>query len=152
MDNELLLTWQVISELSEQLAHNQKLANTLQSQAGVLKVPLPNLLLNYPIYMQQDQATQATAGFTLRRVNADISRGVKFLLSLALLTVLHQELFDSELERLNARMIIENQTLRHENKQLSLLLKEYEKTMETIMSKFRNHAVSISFLCLDSLI
>ena len=52
------------------------------------------------------------------------------------------ETFESELERQNAQIIIENQTLLHENKQLSLLLKEYESTMETIMSKFRNHAVS----------
>lgn len=49
--------------------------------------------------------------------------------------------FESELERLNAQVVIENQTLLHENKQLSLLLKEYENTMETIMAKFRNHAV-----------
>jgi hypothetical protein len=42
---------------------------------------------------------------------------------------------------MNAHIIIENQTLLHENKQLSMLLKEYEGTMETIMAKFRNHAV-----------
>lgn len=40
MENELLLVWQVVSELSEQLAINQKLAYNLQSQAGDLKVPL----------------------------------------------------------------------------------------------------------------
>lgn len=51
------------------------------------------------------------------------------------------ETFESELERMNAHFVIENQTLLHENKQLSLLLKEYENTMETIMTKFRNHAV-----------
>jgi hypothetical protein len=51
------------------------------------------------------------------------------------------EAFESELERMNAHFIIENQTLLHENKQLSVLLKEYENTMETIMAKFRNHAV-----------
>ncbi|KDR85558.1 hypothetical protein GALMADRAFT_132240 [Galerina marginata CBS 339.88] len=110
MENDLLLVWQVVNELSEQLAHNQKLTSALQSQAGVLK----------------EQATQATAGFALRRVNADISK----------------ETFESELERLNAQIIIENQTLLHENKQLSHLLKEYETTMDTIMSKFRNHALA----------
>lgn len=52
------------------------------------------------------------------------------------------ETFDSELERTNAQILIENQTLQHENKQLGTLLKEYEQTMETVMSKFRNHAVS----------
>ena len=38
MESELLLVWQVVTELSEQLAHNQKLASSLQSQASVLKV------------------------------------------------------------------------------------------------------------------
>lgn len=56
------------------------------------------------------------------------------------------ETFESELERLNAQTIIENQTFLHENKQLSLLLKEYENTMETIMTKFRNHAVYLHFI------
>ena len=51
------------------------------------------------------------------------------------------EVFDSELERMNAQFIIENQTLLYENKQFGLLLREYENTMETIMSKFRTHAV-----------
>lgn len=43
---------------------------------------------------------------------------------------------------MNAQIIIENQTLLHENKQLSMLLKEYEGTMDTVMTKFRNHAAS----------
>lgn len=38
MDSELLRVWQLVHELSDQLALNQKIANTLQSQAGVLKV------------------------------------------------------------------------------------------------------------------
>jgi hypothetical protein len=38
MDNDLLRVWQIVHELSEQLAHNQKIANTLQSQANILKV------------------------------------------------------------------------------------------------------------------
>ncbi|PPQ99505.1 hypothetical protein CVT24_005295 [Panaeolus cyanescens] len=110
MENELMIVLQVIAELSEQLAHNQKLTKAIQSQAGSLK----------------DQAIEATSGFALRRVNADISK----------------ETFESELERQNAQIIIENQMLLYENKQLSLLLKDYENTMETIMSKFRNHALA----------
>ena len=51
------------------------------------------------------------------------------------------EVFESELERANAQIIIENHTLMQENKQLSALLKEYEETMDTVMTKFRNHAV-----------
>lgn len=57
------------------------------------------------------------------------------------------ETFESELERMNAHIVIENQTLLHENRQLSILLKEYEATLETVMAKFRNHAVR---LCLWS--
>lgn len=51
------------------------------------------------------------------------------------------EAFESELERMNAHTIIENQTLVHENRQLSMLLKEYEQTLDTVMTKFRSHSV-----------
>ena len=76
MDNELLLVWQVVNELSEQLAHNQKLTSALKSQAGVLKVKTPWLYstVSYP-YKLKEHASEATAGFALRRVNADISKG-----------------------------------------------------------------------------
>ncbi|KAF9270821.1 hypothetical protein L218DRAFT_889658 [Marasmius fiardii PR-910] len=75
----------------------------------------------------KNETTQiSSTAFSLRRFNTDITK----------------ENFDSELERVNAQMIIENQTLLHENKQLSLLLKEYEGTLETIMSKFRNHTLA----------
>lgn len=57
-------------------------------------------------------------------------------------TRLSSEVFESELERTNAQAVIENHSLLHENRQLSLLLKEYEQTMDTIMAKFRSHSVS----------
>jgi hypothetical protein len=38
MDSELLQVWQLVHELSDQLALNQKITNTLQNQAGSLKV------------------------------------------------------------------------------------------------------------------
>ena len=50
-------------------------------------------------------------------------------------------MFESELERQNAQVIIENHTLLQENKQLSALLKEYEETMENVMTKPRNDTV-----------
>ncbi|KAJ4468574.1 hypothetical protein C8R41DRAFT_925384 [Lentinula lateritia] len=74
----------------------------------------------------KSEAADANSGFALRRVNVDLSK----------------ETFESELERTNAHIIIENQTLKQENKQLSTLLKEYEDTLETIMVKFRNHALA----------
>ncbi|TDL26397.1 hypothetical protein BD410DRAFT_741712 [Rickenella mellea] len=110
MDSDLLRAWQLIHELSEQLAHNQKIVAALQSQANALK----------------GQAIHNGTGYVLRRFNTDISK----------------ETFESEVERMNAQLIIENQTLLHENKQLSVLVKEYEQTMETVMSKFRNHALA----------
>ena len=51
------------------------------------------------------------------------------------------EEFDSELERLNVSLVLENQSLQAENRQLSGLLKDYEGTLEAVMAKFRAHAV-----------
>ncbi|KIO30934.1 hypothetical protein M407DRAFT_35625, partial [Tulasnella calospora MUT 4182] len=70
------------------------------------------------------QAVHNGTGFVLRRFNTDLTK----------------EVFESELERMNAALIMENQHLQHENKQLNVLLKEYEQTLETVMSKFRNQA------------
>lgn len=42
--------------------------------------------------------------------------------------------YESELERMNAAMIAENQGLQNDNKQLNTLIKEYEQTLETLMS------------------
>jgi len=50
------------------------------------------------------------------------------------------------MERLNAQIIIENQALLQENRQLTTLLRDYESTMEMIMTKFRNHAVCGFFI------
>ncbi|KAG6867311.1 hypothetical protein C0993_004600 [Termitomyces sp. T159_Od127] len=106
----MLRLYQIVHELGEQLAHNQKFAASLHAQTASLKT----------------EAAHAVSGFALRRFNTDLSK----------------ETFESELERASARTVIENQMLLHENKQLSLLLKEYETTLETIMSKFRNHALA----------
>lgn len=38
MESELIRVWQLVSELSEQLARNQDLATSLKNQAVVLKV------------------------------------------------------------------------------------------------------------------
>jgi hypothetical protein len=48
MDNELLRIWQLVHELSEQLAHNQKITSALQSQASALKVSLSDSILTSP--------------------------------------------------------------------------------------------------------
>ncbi|KAL1737843.1 hypothetical protein HDZ31DRAFT_17426, partial [Schizophyllum fasciatum] len=109
-DHELARVWQLVAQLSEQLAINQNVTATLQSQVDALKA----------------EAAEAGHNLRLRRFNTDISK----------------ETFESELERTSAQIIIENQTLLHENRQLASLLKEYETTVETIMNKFRNHAIA----------
>ncbi|CAL1694291.1 unnamed protein product [Somion occarium] len=108
MENDLIRAWQLLLDLSDLNAHNQKVAAGLNNIAAGLKT----------------KAEEVSSGFTLRRINTDISK----------------EVFESELERTNAQIIIENHTLLHENRQLSSLLREYEQTMDTIMSRFRSHA------------
>jgi len=49
--------------------------------------------------------------------------------------------YDAELERMNTAMMAENQALQHDNKQLNTLIKEYETTLEVVMSLFRQRAV-----------
>jgi len=41
MDSDFIRTWTLIHELSDQLAHNQKMISTLASQAGLLQVRAP---------------------------------------------------------------------------------------------------------------
>ena len=45
------------------------------------------------------------------------------------------EEFESELERLNVNLVLENQGLQQENRQLSVLLKDYEGTLETVIDR-----------------
>jgi len=101
-----------------QLLHELSEQTTLNQKMSVNLHALTDILKN--------EASHVASGFSLRRFNTDISK----------------EVFESELERQNAQIIIENHTLLHENRQLSMLLKEYEHTMETIMSKFRNHSAA----------
>ncbi|KAJ3531741.1 hypothetical protein NMY22_g8029 [Coprinellus aureogranulatus] len=72
----------------------------------------------------KNQASNLQSGFVLRRFNLDKS----------------QEEYDAALEQMSAGIAAENQGLLHDNKQLSSLIKEYEQTLETLMSTFRNRA------------
>ncbi|KAH7873163.1 uncharacterized protein C8R40DRAFT_1050515 [Lentinula edodes] len=75
----------------------------------------------------KNQALHSQTGFVLRKFNADKPK----------------EIYDSELERMNAAMMAENQSLQHDNKQLNTLIKEYEQTLDTLMSTFRNRAQTV---------
>ncbi|KAI0333791.1 hypothetical protein GY45DRAFT_1244239 [Cubamyces sp. BRFM 1775] len=70
------------------------------------------------------QAIHTQTGFVLRRFNLDKPK----------------EVYEAELERMNAAMSAENQTLLNDNRQLSTLIREYEQTLEKTMEKFRIHA------------
>ncbi|UZJ57424.1 hypothetical protein CBS101457_006744 [Exobasidium rhododendri] len=82
------------------------------------------------------QALHTGTGYTLRRFNLDISK----------------EKFESDLEKLNSQLVVENQSLSHENKQMNMLLREYENTLESVMAKFRSfsHATQQHTLSLTS--
>jgi hypothetical protein len=75
----------------------------------------------------KSQALHTTTGFALRRFNVDLTK----------------EEFESELERNNAALTLENQGLWSENKSLTGLMKDYEVTLESVMGKFRAYAVSV---------
>ncbi|PPR05352.1 hypothetical protein CVT24_007966 [Panaeolus cyanescens] len=75
----------------------------------------------------KNQAVNSQTGFVLRRYNLDKSK----------------EEYDAELENMNAAMTLENQGLQHDNKQLNALIKEYEQTLESLMSAFRNRAQDV---------
>ncbi|KAI0643120.1 hypothetical protein C8Q79DRAFT_207905 [Trametes meyenii] len=70
------------------------------------------------------QAIHSQTGFVLRRFNLDKPR----------------DIYEAELERMNAAMSAENQTLLNDNRQLSTLIREYEQTLEKTMERFRIHA------------
>ncbi|EEB91349.1 hypothetical protein MPER_10300, partial [Moniliophthora perniciosa FA553] len=72
-------------------------------------------------------AGSVKTGFVLRRFNVDKT----------------QEAYEAELERMNAAMLQENQALQHDNKQLNTLIKEYEQTLDTLMTQFRNKAQDV---------
>lgn len=70
------------------------------------------------------QAAHSQTGFVLRRFNLDKTK----------------EAYDAELQRMNVSLASDNQTLQHDNKQLGILIREYEQTLENVMSAFRTRA------------
>lgn len=53
------------------------------------------------------------------------------------------EEYEAELQRMNSGLMEENQQLQYDNKQLGTLLKEYEQSLESVMSSFRLQAVRL---------
>lgn len=54
-----------------------------------------------------------------------------------------QDVYEAELDKMNIAMTADNHALHRDNKQLNALIKEYEQTLETVMSSFRNRAVRV---------
>ncbi|KAH9926078.1 hypothetical protein B0H21DRAFT_781358 [Amylocystis lapponica] len=72
----------------------------------------------------KSQAIHSQTGFVLRRFNLDKPK----------------DAYDAELERMNTAMSAENQTLQNDNRQLMALIREYEQTLENVMTSFRTRA------------
>jgi len=73
------------------------------------------------------QAIHSQTGFVLRRFNLDKPKDV----------------YDAELERMNTAMSAENQTLQNDNRQVNALIREYEQTLENVMTSFRTRAYEV---------
>ncbi|KIY71690.1 hypothetical protein CYLTODRAFT_418594 [Cylindrobasidium torrendii FP15055 ss-10] len=70
------------------------------------------------------QAVHNKTGFVLRRFNLDKN----------------PEVYNEELQKMNMSIYEENTGLQHDNKHLNNLIKDYEQTLDTLMSNFRNRA------------
>ncbi|KIM89386.1 hypothetical protein PILCRDRAFT_813313 [Piloderma croceum F 1598] len=109
----------------QELAHMNHLWGIISELSEQLS---QNRSLAVSLYGQADsvngQAVHGQTGFVLRRFNLDKPKDV----------------YESELERMNVVMTEDNHALQQDNKQLNALIKEYEQTLETVMSAFRNRA------------
>lgn len=72
----------------------------------------------------KSQSIHSQTGYVLRRFNLDKT----------------QEEYNAALERMNAQIFTENNALMNDNKQLGVLIKEYEQTLENVMTSFRVRA------------
>ena len=151
MENELIKIWNLTIALSDQLQENRAITAQLRAQADILKVlislrrslPPPALSLDRSI----DQGSPFRHGSPLTSLQSrTLSRQVRFQLQLFTPEISHLlvEAYNAELEKTNVSVLAENQNLLNENKQLNALVREYEQTLETIMSKFRTHAVCLT--------
>ncbi|KAG8834636.1 hypothetical protein FRC17_007938 [Serendipita sp. 399] len=124
VEAELVRVWDLIGQLSDQLQENRGVTADLRAQADALKA----------------KAIHSGTGYPLRRFNTGLSKGAPARLGFRLFVDGHSETFEEELEKLHNQFSSENQALSNDNKQLSVLVKEYEQTLENVMGKFRVHA------------
>ena len=77
-DIDLARALQFVTELGEQLSHNQKIVAALQNQTSQLKVSSRDkvaLCRGLTLVRIQNQAIHNGTGYALRRFNIDLSKG-----------------------------------------------------------------------------
>ncbi|KAG7531361.1 hypothetical protein FFLO_04422 [Filobasidium floriforme] len=109
-----------VEELEQDLATVWNIVNQLSEQISNNNQLLSQLRSQSALV--KGQAAHTGVGFPLRRFNIDIS----------------DEEFSTQLEEFASHLVLENQTLTYENKQLNILLKDYENVLEGVMGKFRS--------------
>lgn len=155
--SEMERLWALLAELSAQLSQNRQQTEELHRRAEELKVRATDAQLSaglawaksadselpgahrHKLYTPRRATPSDASTSTSARVRPDFPFS-RPLLRLITVVVFAEE-FDSELEKLNVQLVMENQALQQENRQLSSLLKDYESTLEAVMGKFRAHAV-----------
>lgn len=145
MENELIKIWNLTIALSDQLQENRAVTAQLRAQADILKV-LISLSTAYSPLIRSFSRPRLSILAQVSPCVGSISNSLKaiaFPFQLFTPSISHPtaEAYNAELEKTNASVLGENQNLLNENKQLNALVREYEQTLETIMSKFRTHAV-----------
>lgn len=159
-ESELVQLLNTIQELSEQLAQNRSLSITLHTSAGAVKVRA------LPAGLVDTKSTSADSGCSLSNrlcakevrlkwgvikhihincLQVQSRQASRYLrepdVYFWLTRIVTVDVYDAELERMNASLAAENQGLLHDNKQLGVLIKEYEQTLESVMGAFRTRAV-----------
>jgi hypothetical protein len=131
---------------SEQLSDNRALTEQLKARSENVKVSA----FSFGISQTTTTTTNPSRAKPPTSVPAFHSGGststcqmVMLVYTLASTILIIPVEFASEIEAFASHLVLENQTLQHENKQLNTLLKEYEQTLETVMGKFRGVAVSL---------
>lgn len=122
--------WATITELSNQFNKARSASVSLIEQTSSLR----------------SQAVHSQSGFVLRRFNTHLSvgecpLGLEFGLWTDVVHVVDD--YESALEKMNASLAAENASLVNDNKGLNGLIREYEQTLDTLMTNFRNKAVCL---------
>jgi hypothetical protein len=146
MEQEMHRIWILVLELSDQLAQNKRVSTELHKQIQTLKA----CISSWPsaFFSKIDPAIIGTSRCSFKDHHSSPIqyepeyRSVDGSLGRETHPSLFAELFDSELERSTVGLIIENQGLQQENKQLTSLMTDYEQTLRTVMSKFEQYVVS----------